>query len=389
MENIMNCGAHRRSIMRRKGAEQMIKLSTLCYIEKDNQYLMLHRTKKQNDENHDKWIGVGGKFEYGESPEECVQREVKEETGYTLTSWKYRGVITFVLGESTVEYMSLFTADQYEGTQIECNEGVLEWVEKEKVPDLNLWEGDRIFLRLLEERNDFFSLKLVYNADDELQQAVLDGVELQQVCNLTEEPDISRVNDYEDKRFSKKALQQHGAFLVNGVFPYEIIITGKKDAVITGSNREYEKAVIEYFRFFAEHITRFTDERGNVVIEYPEVELFEIPLKNIQPSQFYVDKSKKKEVSTFIHSKEDVIIPLKKQGEHFISMDGHTRMSVAADKGFDSILAFLSADDVDYLEYFVTEARKRNIFTPYDLTELEHDEYEEKWNGFCEKYFEE
>ena len=156
----------------------MIKLSTLCYIEKDNQYLMLHRTKKQNDENHDKWIGVGGKFEYGESPEECVRREVKEETGYTLTSWKYRGVITFVLGESTVEYMSLFTADQYEGTQIECNEGVLEWVEKDKVPDLNLWEGDRIFLRLLEEQNDFFSLKLVYNADDKLQQAVLDGVEL-------------------------------------------------------------------------------------------------------------------------------------------------------------------------------------------------------------------
>ncbi len=204
-----------------------------------------------------------------------------------------------------------------------------------------------------------------------------------------EEPDISRVNNYEDKRFSKKALQQHGAFLVNGVFPYEIIITGKKDAVITGSNRQYEKAVIEYFRFFAEHITRYNDAQGNVVIEYPEVELFEIPLKNIQPSQFYVDKSKKKEVSTFIHSKEDVIIPLKKKGERLISLDGHTRMSVAAEKGMESVFAFLSAEEADYLDDFVAEARKRNIFTPYDLTELEHDEYEEKWNGFCEKYFEE
>ncbi len=106
----------------------MNKLTTLCYIEKDNKYLMLHRIKKENDINHDKWIGVGGKFEWGESPEECMLREVREETGYTLTSWQYRGIITFVLGEDTVEYMSLFTADGFEGTPIDCNEGVLEWV---------------------------------------------------------------------------------------------------------------------------------------------------------------------------------------------------------------------------------------------------------------------
>lgn len=156
----------------------MTKLTTLCYIENENQYLMLHRIRKKNDVNHDKWIGVGGKFEHGESPEECLLREVKEETGYTLTSWKYRGIITFVYGEDIIEYMSLYTADKYEGTQIDCDEGVLEWVDKDKISELNLWEGDRIFFRLLDERDDFFSLKLVYNTEDVLQQAVLDGKKL-------------------------------------------------------------------------------------------------------------------------------------------------------------------------------------------------------------------
>lgn len=165
----------------------MTQLSSLCYIEKDNQYLMLHRVKKVNDENHDKWIGVGGKFEWGESPEDCMLREVREETGYTLTSWKYRGIITFVYGEDTVEYMSLFTADGFEGTPIDCDEGVLEWVAKDRVPELNLWEGDRIFFRLLEEREEFFSLKLVYNKQDVLEQAVLDGKELELFDILNED----------------------------------------------------------------------------------------------------------------------------------------------------------------------------------------------------------
>lgn len=165
----------------------MTKLSSLCYIEKDNQYLMLHRVKKVNDENHDKWIGVGGKFEWGESPEDCMLREVREETGYTLTSWKYRGIITFVYGEDTVEYMSLFTADGFEGTPIDCDEGVLEWVAKDRVPELNLWEGDRIFFWLLEEREEFFSLKLVYNKQDVLEQAALDGKELELFDILNED----------------------------------------------------------------------------------------------------------------------------------------------------------------------------------------------------------
>lgn len=156
----------------------MTKESTLCYIEKDGKYLMLHRTVKENDVNKDKWIGVGGHFEHGESPEECLLREVKEETGYTLTSWKYRGSVTFVYGADTVEYMSLYTADGFEGEPIACDEGDLEWVEKDRLYDLELWEGDKIFFRLLDEGREFFSLKLVYNTEDVLEYAALDGTAL-------------------------------------------------------------------------------------------------------------------------------------------------------------------------------------------------------------------
>lgn len=156
-----------------------MKLSTLCYIEKDGQYLMLHRTVKKNDVNKDKWIGVGGHFEHQESPEECLLREVKEETGYTLESWKYRGIVTFVYGEDIVEYMSLYTADRFSGEEIPCDEGELEWVDKEKIMDLNLWDGDKIFLKLLAEEPPFFSLKLVYDTNDVLIYAALDGKELE------------------------------------------------------------------------------------------------------------------------------------------------------------------------------------------------------------------
>lgn len=159
----------------RKGFWNMVKLSTLCYIEKDGQYLMLHRTVKPDDVNEGKWIGVGGHFEEGESPEECLLREVKEETGYTLTSWSYRGIVTFVYGENLTEYMSLYTADGFEGEAIPCDEGELAWIEKKKIWELNLWEGDKIFFQLLEEGHPFFSLKLVYDESGILQSAVLDG----------------------------------------------------------------------------------------------------------------------------------------------------------------------------------------------------------------------
>ena len=142
-----------------------MKQTTLCYIEKEDSYLMLHRTKKENDENKDKWIGVGGKLEEGESPEECVLREVKEETGLTLNQYQYRGLITFISNQWGTEYMHLFTATEYEGKMKECNEGKLEWVPKAQIEQLNLWEGDKIFFRLLQEYDRFFSLKLCYDED--------------------------------------------------------------------------------------------------------------------------------------------------------------------------------------------------------------------------------
>lgn len=153
----------------------MSGLCTLCYIEKDGQYLMLHRTVKKHDVNKDKWIGVGGHFEDKESPEECLLREVKEETGYTLTSYRCRGIVTFVYGEDVTEYMWLYTADGFTGESILCDEGELEWVKKEEVSNLNLWEGDKIFFRLINEDRPFFSLKLVYDKSDILKYAALDG----------------------------------------------------------------------------------------------------------------------------------------------------------------------------------------------------------------------
>ncbi len=145
-------------------------MTTLCYIEKDDCYLMLHRIKKENDLNKDKWIGVGGKFEENETPEECLLREVKEETGLTLTSYRLRGVITFISDEWGSEYMFLYTADGYEGELREdkmkdCEEGVLTWVPKNDIENLNLWEGDKIFFRLMQSEERFFSLKLRYEGD--------------------------------------------------------------------------------------------------------------------------------------------------------------------------------------------------------------------------------
>lgn len=142
-----------------------MRLTTLCYIERDGAYLMLHRTKKVNDQSRGKWLGVGGKFEDGESPDECMLREVREETGLTLTEYAFRGIVTFVSDCWETEYMHLFTATEYEGELHGCDEGVLEWVPIEKVFGLSLWEGDRLFLKRLQESRDFFSLKVVYEGD--------------------------------------------------------------------------------------------------------------------------------------------------------------------------------------------------------------------------------
>lgn len=150
-----------------------MKLTTLCYIEKDDKYLMLHRVKKENDVNHDKWIGVGGKFEEGETPEECLLREVKEETGLTLTAYRFRGIISFISDEWENEYMHLFTATEYEGEITDCDEGELVWIPKAELHKLKLWEGDKIFFRMLEEDNSFFSLKLSYRGEDLVETAII------------------------------------------------------------------------------------------------------------------------------------------------------------------------------------------------------------------------
>lgn len=142
-----------------------MKNTTLCYLEQENCYLMLHRVKKENDENRDKWLGVGGKFEEGESPEDCLLREVLEETGLSLTRYRYRGIVTFVSDCYGTEYMHLFTASSWTGDLHPCNEGELCWVPKEEVPSLPIWEGDKLFLELLGQDIPFFSLKLCYQGD--------------------------------------------------------------------------------------------------------------------------------------------------------------------------------------------------------------------------------
>ena len=151
-----------------------MKFKTLCYIEKDDSYLMLHRNKKKNDLSHDMWIGVGGHFENEETPSECLLREVKEETGLILNSYKLRGIVTFISDEAEGEYMFLYTSDGYTGELIECDEGELKFIKKSELENLYFWEGDRIFLKLIGENHDFFDLKLVYKGK-KLVKAVLDG----------------------------------------------------------------------------------------------------------------------------------------------------------------------------------------------------------------------
>ena len=154
-----------------------MKQTTLCYIDNGDSYLMLHRVKKENDASHGKWIGVGGKCEADESPDECMLREVREETGLEITEWHYRGIVTFISDTWPNEYMHLFTATAWRGEPDMSidDEGTLAWIAKKELMELNLWEGDRIFLRLLLDTNTpFFSLKLVYE-NDEMTKATLNG----------------------------------------------------------------------------------------------------------------------------------------------------------------------------------------------------------------------
>ena len=149
--------------------------STLCYIERDGQYLMMHRIRKKNDQNQDKWIGIGGGFLEDESPEECICREALEETGLTLHNPRLYGIVTFVIEGGECEHMFLFKCTEFTGELTDCDEGVLEWIDKSALYDLDLWEGDFLFLRKIENGCDFFTLKLVYNRAGHLLEAIENG----------------------------------------------------------------------------------------------------------------------------------------------------------------------------------------------------------------------
>lgn len=202
-----------------------------------------------------------------------------------------------------------------------------------------------------------------------------------------QELDIQRVNTYSDARFSKRVLMQHGAYLVNGELPFEVEITDDISAVVRGQQSQFYEAVIEDFRFYAEHICKFYNESGQLIKEYEPVELFDVRLSDIQPSQFFIDQEKKAAVASFAVTADSIVIPLVKSEERYISLDGHTRMAVAIALGIDRVKGFITQTD-EYIYFFVNEAKKRGIYTPYDMQELSHEEYAIKWNQFCDTFFE-
>ena len=199
--------------------------------------------------------------------------------------------------------------------------------------------------------------------------------------------EIKRINTYDDNRFSQIVLYQHGCFLVDGK-PYEVEIISDYEAIISGVDQAVYAEIIEEFRFYTPHITRFYDRDGQIVKEYPCTQLLTLRLDQIQPSQFFVDEDKIAAISSFIHKPQDIIIQVLPNEDRFISLDGHTRLYYAVMKGWKCVRAVVESSD-DWVYKFVTEAQKRGIYTPKEMTLVSHDEYEEKWNRFCDQFFEE
>lgn len=197
--------------------------------------------------------------------------------------------------------------------------------------------------------------------------------------------EIKRINSYDDPRFSKTTLKQHGCFLADNM-PYEIEIVGEREAVIHGEDPNAFSEIIGEFRFYTPHITKFYDEAHNLLKTYTEQEIFTIALADIQPSQFYVDEDKITAVSSFINAPEDIIIQVMKHGDRYISLDGHTRLYYAVMQGWDHVRAVEETSN-DYIYGFVEESIKRGIYTPYDMEMVCHEEYEVKWNQFCDDFF--
>ena len=196
---------------------------------------------------------------------------------------------------------------------------------------------------------------------------------------------IQRINTYDDSRFSAEALRQHGCFLLDNK-PCEVLIIAEATARITGAEAMAYPSLIDAFRFNAPHITRFVDEQGKLVQVLPPRELLTIPLKDIQPSQFYVDEEKLTAVRSFIHTPQDVIIQVLPHEGRFIALDGHTRLYLATTNGWRHVRAVIETSDECIFD-FVNEAKKRGIRTSADMTLVPHAEYEVKWNRFCDDYF--
>lgn len=197
--------------------------------------------------------------------------------------------------------------------------------------------------------------------------------------------DIQRINSYTDRRFSEEILKQHGAFLINKSLPCEVEIINSFEAIIHGDVQEYYDAVMEEFRFYAEHICRFYNENNELIKEFEPVKIFRVKIADIQPSQFCVDRDKIDAVKSFITCLEDIIIPLAKQ-EKYISLDGHTRLAAATELGYEEVQGFCTKAG-DYICAFAKEAKKRGVHTPYDMKRLSHQEYEQEWYGFCDAFF--
>ncbi len=197
--------------------------------------------------------------------------------------------------------------------------------------------------------------------------------------------EIKRINTYNDSRFSQNALNQHGCFLVDGI-PYEIEIISEREAAVRGENPAAFLPLIDQYRFFTPHITRFFDENGNVVKEYPQTDIFELKLEQIQPSQFYVDSVKIDAIRTFIHQPQDIIIQVMPHEDRYISLDGHTRLYYAVMNEWTTVRAVMETSD-DWVYRFVDEAQKRGVYTPKDMSLISHSEYEQKWNRFCDEIF--
>ena len=197
--------------------------------------------------------------------------------------------------------------------------------------------------------------------------------------------EIQRINTYDDKRFSQAGLLQHGCFLVDGE-PYEAEIISEYEAIISGVDQAVYTEIIEEFRFYTPHITRFYNRDGQIVKEYPRTQLLTLFLDQIQPSQFFVDEDKIAAISSFIHKPQDIIIQVLPNEDRFISLDGHTRLFYAVMKGWECVRAVVESSD-DWVYKFVAEAQKRGIYTPNEMTLVSHDEYEEKWNRFCDDFF--